>query len=160
MGFFSKKATVEKPTVDELIKSIAQLSDEEKEKLYAQAFGEVDEPNESTDDSEKMETETEVPVEEPVKHKPANGEANEDTEEAEQNVEERHEEVVAALTARVEAVEQQLAEFKEIVGDFVALSNNDSPLGVAATPTVGNAEDDLTEDDRIMTSYNPNYRRG
>ena len=183
MGLFNKKATVEKPTVDELLKAIAQLSDKEKEKLYTKAFGEVDEPSdretaevlaeetadgetettevteetsEGTDDNEQTETEPE----EPAERESGERETNADTDEVTQNTEERHEDVVATLTARLETLEQTVEEFREIINDIADLSNGDSPLGASAQANIGSADDDMAEDDRIMSAYNPNWRRG
>ena len=183
MGFFSKKPT----TVEELTKAIAALSEEDKKKLYEKAFERVDEPSkteaeettmdetaesvseaevateettEGNDGGEQTDTEPETPAEEYVEQENSESDTTAETEEVTQNTEERHEDVVGAFAARLEAVEQRLTEFVEIMSDFVDLRNDDSPLGAAAQAEVGNGEDELSEDDRIMSNYNPNWRRG
>lgn len=180
MGLFKKPT----PTVEELAKSIASLSDEDKKKLLAQAFGQVEETSESeseettteetadsdtetpnateetsedSDNGEQTETEADAPVDEQVSEQEEPSESEVQTEEVAEQTEERHEEVIAAFTARLEALEQKVAKFAEIVDEIDGL-HNDGPLGVSAQSDFDDSEDDF--DDRIMSAYNPKWRRG
>lgn len=188
MALFNKKPT----TAEEISKAIANLSDEDKKKVFEQSFkdkldesvgeqehldgnedsqtakdrvnehdGEEDAIEERDDAAETEAADDADKVADDIK----GGEGDEedgihDDVDASDEQEEHHEDVIQALTARVEALEARLAEYAEIVKDITNLGNADTPLGASGQADVGEADDALTEDDRIMSKYNPNWRRG
>ena len=175
MGLFKKTMSAE-----EILKAIESLTDEEKKKVYDGAFGEETEEAEETDKSETAVTEesaeeTEEPATDPTKkadeaptdgagvaEEPESADDEDDEKEKDDDVddEDHHDDVVAALTARLQALEERVAKFAEIVADITSVTQNDAPLGVSGQANVGDSEDDTSEDDRIMRKYNPNWRRG
>lgn len=187
MPLFNKKPT----TAEEISKAIANLSDEDKKKVFEQSFKDrLDESvveQEHLDDSKDSQSAKdrvdehdgeEMAIEEhdaaeteavdgadDVADDNLGGEGNEedgihDDVVVSDDQEEHHEDVMEAMTARVEALEKRVEEFAEIIKDIADLGNADTPLGASGQADVGEADDALTEDDRIMRKYNPNWRRG
>ncbi len=182
MGLFKKTLSVE-----EIAKAIAALSEEDKEKVIATLQSTTDEQtseqndgtenasatqNEcdnaldtATEDTEDGATSDNVADSTDDAEEPAIENADESTEDGtdETNTddsEEHHDEVIQALTARIEALESRVAEYAEIIGSIADLNSSDGPLGASAQADVGAADDALSEDDKIMRKYNPNWRRG
>ncbi len=181
MGFFKKT-----PSVEEIAKAIAALSKEDKAKVIAELQSTTDAQDNSIEDTPVAENGGDnVPDTADTATEDTEDGANSDdiadsTDDAEKTAakatddsaendadestadesEEHHDEVIQALTARVEALESRVAEYAEIIGSIADLGNTDTPLGASAQADVGEADDALSEDDRIMLKYNPNWRRG
>lgn len=178
MALFNKKSM----TVEEISKAIANLSDEDKKKIYEQFVKDREDDNVSKqehldNDGQTAKDSVEEYIDEEQKQDDSDAETDEITEEKSSEIaagesneeygtpndvvkEEHHDEVIQAMAARLDALEAKVAEYGEIIEAIADLSNADTPIGASAMAAIGEADDALTEDDRIMRNYNPNWRRG
>jgi hypothetical protein len=99
-------------------------------------------------------TEQPVPTEQPA---PVEAEHDEMVEE---QAKESQEEVIQALTARIEAMESKLEEYAQIFADISDMKAPNGVFGASETANIEQGDNDLTEDDRIMLNYNSTWRRG
>lgn len=169
---FGKK----KMTLDEIKKAYADLSDEEKkdfkqsvedrvdESVAAQKSADVTEDSQSAEDrvdeSEGLREESNAPtsLESPMEQPPQpnegiTGSAESEVETSEQQ--EREDERVAALVARIDALEEQFGKAMETIEKLMSASE-DNDFGLTPSPSNGSENGD---DERIMSSYYKKNKR-
>lgn len=165
MGLFSKK-----PSIEDVLKRISALPDDEKAKLRTLFVGEDDVGEEGTDTTpvvESAEADPEVTEENTVgteEHKPATedaaektdaDDAPEETEPTEEDQTEDNGETNEALSARITALEEKVAELTQRLTSPEEEPKNDNTNFGGYSPDVPDSLGDNNEDDdsRIMRSY-------
>lgn len=78
----------------------------------------------------------------------------------EEQAQESQEEVIQALTARIEAMESKLEEYAQMFADINDMKAPNGVFGASETANIEQGDNYLTEDDRIMLNYNSTWRRG